>query len=199
MSYVKHNRRVKQNRICQPWRLRMRMICIERTFSCALIRARTARLQLKTGGTRNILYNISIFGYCTRLSGSFQMVLVATATILTINDDVSIPRIVRVLLSPRYNPQNKITTFFWVEQKKNGPSIYIYIHMYNIYICIYIYIYSENQQKPLPVQDHMFLTLVLPQQRAKAQGEPEAGGIFALSAIVEKVLRSCGLEGNYLV
>ena len=61
---------------------------------------------------------------------------------------------------------------------------------------MYIYIYSENQQKPLPVQDHMFLTLVLPQQRAKAQGEPEAGGIFALSAIVEKVLRSCGLEGT---
>jgi len=42
----------------------------------------------------------------------------------------------------------------------------------------------------------MFQTLVLPQQRAKAQGEPEAGGIFALSAIVEKVLRSCGQEGT---
>jgi hypothetical protein len=62
-------------------------------------------------------------------------------------------------------------------------------------ICIYIY--SENQQKPLPVQDHMFQTLVLPQQRAKARGEPVAGGIFALSAIWKRVLRSCGQEGLF--
>ena len=32
----------------------------------------------------------------------------------------------------------------------------------------------------------MFQTLVLPQQRAKARGEPVAGGIFALSTHLEK-------------
>ena len=64
---------------------------------------------------------------------------------------------------------------------------------------IYIYNISENQQKPLPVQDHMFQTLVLPQQRAKARGEPVAGGIFALSAILEKGAALLWSGGNYLV